>query len=88
MMADVLRGQKDAVGQRFQKGSRLNQTGDRLKAKSADRFDLRRHFAELRNAVCREAKSFNTGEVFRTSMSLMLRGQRRANELPQVMFLR
>src|SRR5437588_11739372 len=71
MMSDVLCGEKDAARKRFKKDARLDQSGHRLKFESTDSFNLRRHFAHLRNPILRQCQSSHAFEILRAGMYLM-----------------
>src|SRR6266576_7017972 len=87
MMPNILRAKKDAVGKIFQKDPRLDQTGNWLQTKAADRQNLLIDFAQLRNASGRKVQLLQTLEVFRARMLPVRRLQRSPDREPDLMLL-
>src|SRR5439155_1290836 len=87
-MTNILRAKKSAVSERLQKHARLNQTGDGLKSKAANRLDLFVHLAQLRNAIGSERQPLHTRQVLRTRVGLMRRLERLPDGAPNLVLLR
>src|ERR1043166_373656 len=86
-MTNVLRAQKCAGGQRFEKHTRLNQTSDGLKLEAADSFNLLIDFAQLRNSIRRKRQTPHTFKILGTGVGPMRRLKRLPNSSPNFVLL-
>ena len=87
-MPNILRAEKRARGERLKKNPRLNQPGDGLKPKAADRLDLLVYFAQLRNAIRRKRQALHRLPIFGAGMCAVRRLQRLPNGTPNLMLFR
>src|SRR5258705_12253127 len=87
MVANILGAKKHTIGQRLEKHTGLNQTGDWFQAKSADSVHLLANFTELRNALLVERQALQTMQIFGTRMLLLSRKESLPNGLPDSMFV-
>src|ERR1044071_2151299 len=71
MVSNVLRGEKHAVGQRFKKDARLDESGHRLKPKATESLNLRPHFSKLRDTLDGQVQTPHTFKILCTGVRLM-----------------
>ena len=87
MVANVLRAEKDTVGEIFEKHTRLDQSGHGLEPKTADGPDLLIHFAQLRDSIRIEIQLRQAFAVFGARVRLVRRLQRAPDSRPNLMLL-
>src|SRR5438067_13592801 len=87
MMPDVLSAEKHAIGEIFEKDSRLHQARDRLEPKAADGLHLLVDFTQLWDASGIETQTLERRQILRTSVILMRRPQRFPDGLPHAMLV-
>jgi hypothetical protein len=68
VMTNVLRGKKDALGQRLEKDSRLDEPRYGFESETADRFHFSTDFVELRDVIGVKVETFETVEILTTGM--------------------
>src|ERR1041384_3032250 len=85
MVSNVLGAQKRTRSQRLQKDPRLDQAGDRFKAKTAEGFNLFIDLAQLWNARLWQIQFPYATEILCTSITLMSPTKSRPNGTPHVM---
>src|SRR5260370_29345962 len=88
MMPNVLGAKKYTVREVLEKHSRLHQTRNRLKPKTADCLHLLVHFTQLRNAIRIETQTPERRQIFRAGVPLMGRPERLPDRAPHLMFFR
>src|ERR1051326_5812771 len=84
MVTNVLRREKHAARERFEKNAWLDQAGDGFEAEPAERLDLATDFVQLRNAISVEVQLLDTREILGTGVLAMRWSEGLPNRSPNV----